>query len=115
MSKIDSKYSILLEEHKDILDVYWGFEVGEGWFDLISELLVNIKKQKLNKQFKIVQIKEKFGGLRVYVRHGREEVFNLIDEAEKKSYEICETCGKPGKLRLDSWHKVSCDKCHKKR
>ena len=57
----------------------------------------------------IVQIKEKFGGLRFYIENGSDTVYNYIDFAEHMSYKVCEKCGSPGKSRSLSWIKVLCD------
>lgn len=108
-------YADLRKQYKIYLDLPWGFEVGSGWLELITKLIEDIIETKPSKNFSIVQVKEKFGGLRVYTRHGKEEIYNLIDIAEKKSYEVCETCGDTGTLRRDSWYNVSCDLCHAKR
>lgn len=38
----------------------------------------------------------------------------MIDEAEAKSYTICEMCGKPGKTRSrHHWLCTLCDECAK--
>lgn len=63
-----------------------------------------------------VQIKSKFAGLRFYMTSGTDEMYRLIDEAEKKSYTICENCGAKGKLRNDRyWLETLCDNCEKNR
>ena len=49
----------------------------------------------------LLQIKEKFGGLRFYIAEGSDEMYNLIDEAEAKSMKTCQICGEPGKT---IWH-----------
>lgn len=46
----------------------------------------------------VVQVKEKFGGLRFYVQNACEEIYDLISQAEKCSYGICEICGASGRL-----------------
>ena len=49
--------------------------------------------------------------LRVYMNYDPEEIDDLIDEYEKKSYHICEVCGEDGKERENRhWYKVLCDK-----
>lgn len=58
-----------------------------------------------------IQVKEKFGGLRFYMAHGNDEIYNLIEEAESLSYKTCEGCGAPGKARPGSWVKVLCGVC----
>jgi len=86
-------------------------ECGDGWFDIISKLSRDLKS--LGFTGRVVQIKEKFGGLRYYVSEASLEVYNRIDEAEKASYSTCELCGSPGKLtRPDGfWYQTLCKKC----
>lgn len=87
----------------------WGFDVDDGWFDLIYKLSQNIVK--LDPTCEAVQVKEKFGGLRFYVNATTSEVFDLINKAEKESYKICEVCGKSGKLRNElPWIQTLCEK-----
>ncbi len=93
----------------------FGFECGDGWFNLIYELSKKINK--LCPEAKASQVKEKFGGLRFYVNYCSEKGLNLIHKYEKKSYKICEDCGatKEVKLRNFGWIKTLCDGCDKKR
>lgn len=87
----------------------FGFEVGDGWFDLIKEL-----SEKLEPMGVVaVQVKEKFGGLRFYVNHATDAAWDLIEEAEAKSETICERCGDPGELRGEHWVTTLCDNCDK--
>ncbi len=46
----------------------FGFEHGDGWYNIIDELCENITTLIGNKDIKVtaVQVKEKFGGLRFY-------------------------------------------------
>jgi len=87
----------------------WGFDTKDGWYDLIYEL-----SQKLviaSPETEATQVKEKFAMLRFYYTSATEEGANLIDKAEEMSGYICETCGKPGKLREDlGWYKTLCEK-----
>lgn len=93
--------------------MYWGMECGGGWFKLIYELCEKLE------QYNIIalQVKEKFGGLRFYIKGETEENFEkiqkIIHEAEVKSFRTCETCGKPGSLKTKGWCYVSCDNCEK--
>lgn len=91
----------------------FGFECGDGWFELIKEL-----SEKLEPEAGVVaiQVKEKFGGLRFYLRGGApDRVWDLIDEAEEKSEVTCEVCGKPGTLRGGGWVRTLCDECDKEK
>lgn len=107
----------------------FGFECGDGWFDLIWELSEKIEKlentnESMDKKAKrlllgnnsinVVQVKEKFGGLRFYIDGGIKGCQKLVNEYESKSYTICEVCGKEGKVRTGKWIKTLCDECYKK-
>jgi hypothetical protein len=85
------------------------FDVGNGWFPLIKELIEDLIALGWNKQ--TCQVKEKFGSMRFYINEGSDEVFNRITKAERDSYETCETCGEKGELRRDlGWISTLCDK-----
>ena len=85
------------------------FDVGNGWFPLIKELIEDLIALGWNKQ--TCQVKEKFGSMRFYINEGSDEIFNRITKAERDSYETCETCGEKGELRKDlGWILTLCDK-----
>ena len=95
----------------------FGFECDEGWWPLIIEcfdkiqFLLDEKYPKLKKTFLIVQVKEKFGGLRIYCNYDNDEIDSLIDEACEKAEQTCEVCGQPGKMQSKyHWMKTICDK-----
>jgi len=90
----------------------FGFECGSGWFNLIYELSEKLSKQ--DPSCMVVQVKEKFGGLRFYTNGISEIGYNLIYEYEDKSYSTCELCGntKTAKKRAGSWIRTLCNKCY---
>lgn len=108
------------------------FTVGDGWFQILFDLSKKIEealkeKDRLNgglktnatreprtshlKDFRVVQVKEKFGGLRFYVSQNfDDDVRQLIADAERQAGVTCEDCGKPGSLRNKSgWVFTACD------
>ena len=90
----------------------WGFECGDGWFDLIDELCSTIQNYIDNNnqvQVTVSQVKEKFGTLRFYCANDNRLVQGMIWFAEAMSERICETCGAKGKLITKGWHYVACD------
>lgn len=92
-------------------------DCDEGWFDLIWKLCedidVIVNRESLT-DFRVDQIKEKFGGLRFYVDGANKEVFDLINNAEVKSFKTCEICGKHGSMYVGwGWFKTLCRKCSK--
>ena len=96
-------------------NMYFGFDTGDGWFKLLKDLLLVLKKLGAE-NFEIVQVKTKFGGLRFYYVGGGREVETVIDWAEQVSYFICEFCGENAKWRsLRGWQWTLCDKCWEKK
>ena len=80
-------------------DVTCGCFCGNGWFKLIDELLTDIESLNPDESIKVDQIKEKFGGLRIYLNHYGEDdkiadqILDLIGMAEVYSTAVCESCG----------------------
>ena len=90
---------------------YFGFEHGDGWFDIVYNLCKQISE--ISPETKIAQVKEKYGVLSFYIYNGTEEVYNLIEEVELKSTSICEWCGKEGRRYVDyGWYRTLCSDCH---
>jgi hypothetical protein len=101
----------------------WGFECGDGWYNIINQLCANIQhhvdwaqeqKEKYGRgegctQVVAVQIKEKFGTLRFYTNGGDDQIYGMIRMAESMSAVTCEECGAPGKTRGRSWIYTACD------
>ena len=91
----------------------------KGWQSLIESVcdvidLVNADRPD-DKKVRIIQVKEKCGGLRFYTDREDLDVDGAIRSAEGRSYLTCETCGAPGTLWTDGWWKTLCDFCHKTR
>jgi len=45
----------------------------------------------------------------------KEKIRAVVNDAESRSYEICESCGSYGTYRRGNWVRVLCDKCEKKK
>lgn len=93
---------------------YGGMSIGPGWFKIIESLLSNIRRHTDWKKdcipVTIIQIKEKFGGLRFYYSGGDDTVRGLVKMAESWASTACEECGEPGTLRSGGWVRTLCDK-----
>jgi hypothetical protein len=61
-------------------------------------------------QFEILQLKEKFGGLRIHVNHANDSIRERIETAIRDSLCTREVYGLSGRLREDRWIKMLCDK-----
>jgi hypothetical protein len=95
----------------------FGFEHADGWFDLIWQLCLDIEDALHNLEpdaqmdFRVLQVKEKYGTLRFYANWGTDKIFDLIEDAEEKSARICEICGKEGRINSEGWVTVRCSDC----
>ena len=93
---------------------------GNGWFPLIWELsALNEKIARLIHPSKpqpvVVQVKEKFGGLRFYLDK-RPGVYSIAwyygIAVENQSFYVCEFCGGPAQRRINQgWMKSVCEAC----
>lgn len=110
---------------------YGGFCIGPGWWPIVESLSGQISsyvkwrnntREALLKDnphdhkipnyvepVKVVQIKEKFGGLRFYYEGGDEQIYGMVRIAESWASHSCEECGTPGKMREGGWIKTLCD------
>lgn len=110
---------IFADRHKPMTEtaMCWGFECGDGWYNIVNQLCSQIqhyidwknKKEEVVSQVVASQVKEKFGTLRFYYNGGDDYIRGLTSMAEAMSGVTCETCGKPGKFRGKGWYYTACD------
>lgn len=91
----------------------FGFEISEGWFNILKDLVIKLSQIDTEKKIRFVQVKEKFGQLRIYTGgYTTETIDDLIWKAEKLSSETCENCGKPSKnTNRNGWMSTVCVEC----
>ena len=99
--------------------ICYGLECGNGWYDLIytlcSQITNHLKWNKKDDKVQVVQVKEKFGGLRFYTNGVSDEIRGMIRMAEAMSYKICDVCGNKGEIRNNKgWHETTCEE-HKRK
>jgi hypothetical protein len=132
------KYPSLFEnKNKSIQEscMAWGIECNDGWYELLSSVCWRISQHEKNiadririrneagkendqsdlnyVPVKFDQIKEKFGGIRIYYTGGDDYVSGVVSLADEMSYKICEVCGNAGKPNKGGWITVLCDE-HRK-
>jgi hypothetical protein len=82
----------------------WGFTCGDGWFPLTWRLcldlyeLIQQEPEVERAAYRAVQVKEKFGGLRLYMNRWTPAMEERIARAESESLHTCDVCGQPGSL-----------------
>lgn len=109
----------------------FGIEVNNGWYQILSNVCWMIRQHEDNKRWrkkyleendpeklaaeseyfpvKFDQIKEKYGGLRLYFSGGDDYVEGLVSMAEAISYYVCEICGNKGEANKGGWISVRCE------
>jgi DNA-directed RNA polymerase subunit RPC12/RpoP len=103
----------------------YGLECGGGWKNIIDH--THEKLKYIDPDYKIAQIKEKFGGLRYYFDASIEygslayDIMNdIVKAAEYEASYTCELCGSQGlskgvKTRNDhGWYYTYCKECSDK-
>jgi hypothetical protein len=94
----------------------WGIECRAGWRRVMESLLVDLEAAivaqppERRHALRIVQMKEKFGQLCVYLAgDGTPEMKRAIDAAVEQSTRTCEICSADGELaERRSWWSVRC-------
>ena len=101
----------------------WGFECGDGWYNILNQLMGNIqhhidwrnKKEEVVAQVTLDQVKEKFGTLRFYYTGGDDEISGMVRMAESMSGVTCEECSAPAKTHGPGWIRTICKPCEEAR
>lgn len=122
------KYDLIAKKLEDkyfhFLKLNYGFEIGMGWFPIIENFLE--KAHHYQDDIQIVQIKEKFGGLRIYAsyltpdddddympnEHAYHMVNNLIEEAMFKASVTCCSCGTDQNVTKKFAYCPYCENCY---
>ena len=134
--KLFKKYPRIFGEENSKLSAHCiDLSIGDGWYNLIDELLGQIQYHldwvnaegefEFNKKFRkpgfepiqqveAAQIKEKYGGLRFYYIGGDDHIDGMIRLAEGLSYRTCEECGAPGTQSDPPWVRTFCECCKNK-
>jgi hypothetical protein len=97
--------------------LYWGLECGNGWKEILTDLAETVERHNIRLREKglpvveATQVKEKFGGLRVYTSHVDDFIDGAIEMAERACERTCEVCGSPGKIGGKNWLSCLCNEC----
>jgi len=110
----------------------WGIECNNGWYELLASVCWRIFQHEKNIEdkkriladepekikaeleyspVKFDQIKEKYGGLRIYFTGGDDYIDGIVSMAEEYSYKVCEVCGNSGKPNKGGWITTLCENC----
>lgn len=113
VAHITLKYGDMFHQSLD------SFDIGPGWYPIVEALCSNIAlylnnlKDDVRPDFKVVQVKEKFTCLEIYVDNADATIGGMIRMAESWADKSCEVCGNRG-IRSTTWLRVLCDEHAKK-
>lgn len=119
LEKIFKDFSV---EH--LLNQTWRYSgVGAGWGKVLEAFVATLS-QPLKERLHPIQVKEKFGGLRLYMyldtanlddvrsKELHRQLSSLVRITEEQASKTCELCGKPGSLKTDGgWWLTLCKEC----
>jgi len=116
--EIIEKYPLLF---KNLRSGKEKFECGKGWNNIIEEACENIMdyfdkfpEHSQNNIDSFVVVKEKYGFLTIQGGTFPDIVYDLIKDAEVKSFCTCEYCGDKGRpITIWGWEKTLCESCEK--
>ena len=118
----DPLYRGYSEEGEPDYSFTWEDELPTGWKNAFcpkmwDELKEILEKHNYLDKFRFVQIKEKYGTLRLYYNGVPEEIYDEIEAWEDKydrlSEKTCIHCGKPAKYMSIGWISPWCEDCAK--
>lgn len=127
------RYPFLIPRYEWSDEIAWGKDIPKysytlaedfpaGWWKAFGIMLCEELRDDLIRcnylyEFRIVQIKEKFGELRVYTGSlpMSSKAFDIIDKYSHLSQNICIICGRPDVPMINTgWISPYCYKCFKK-
>lgn len=87
-----------------------GFWAPDGWLDLVVEMDTRLRT---NPDYRIVQVKEKFGELRFYATGLTADEAEYVRDMETRSLTVCQGCGSTENvaIRHAGWVATMCGSC----
>ena len=111
-----NSFSDKIPEDYDYSYTEWD-AMEDGWRTAFGDLMLEemgecLKKTGNLKTFRIDQLKEKFGQLRLYHHGGNDKIGRIIDKYSVLSENICIKCGKPDVYMTNrGWMFPCCKEC----
>ena len=96
-------------------------EMPKGWRKAFGNMMMEELREVLVEEnfldgFRILEIKEKWGELRLYTNYHNDKIERIIKKYTTLSRNICIHCGKPDThMTYGGWYSPVCEECHEKR
>lgn len=102
----------------ELFEKCFDYSCPAGWEDIVYEACVRFSD--LDQPVDVVQVKQKFGSLRLYTNQYTPEIERIVKDAEEQCRHTCERCGsKDGSVERFSgtagWILNLCKPCQVKR
>lgn len=88
------------------------FDINDGWLQILHDCFEEMFLTGWNGE--LLQVKEKFGGLRIYLSGYYPEIEEIIIKYSKLSYTVCERCSTTENVESRSsfgWSLTLCPTC----
>lgn len=99
----------IIAKHPALFEGCFDFTPPKGWRGIVEALCDKLALTGCT----VSQVKEKFGGLRVYLDNGTDAALAAVRDAEAQAARTCERCGADGAKRSGSWLRTLCEGCAK--
>ena len=92
----------------------------EGWRKAFGNMMMEELREVLVEEnfldgFRILEIKEKWGELRLYTNYHNDKIERIIKKYSTLSKNICIHCGRPDtRMTGGGWYSPICEECHEK-
>jgi hypothetical protein len=107
-----------LEYPEIVRDLYY-YQISSGWFPLVEDFLLELKKLDLKDFPKLTEVKQKFGLLRIHLDEVTipdwEKVSSLVNKFEELSSQVCEVCGsisRVNQISIGGYIQSKCASCY---
>ena len=91
----------------------WRIAFGEQMCEELKRELLKYGGEKALQEYRIVQVKEKYGQLRWYTDWTSDMLEKIVDRYTELSERTCIRCGKPATQISTGWISPWCDECAK--
>lgn len=117
--KISEKEKESLTQEYPFLKDETGFnfidDIPDGWINVVKDFLPELKKRLIEinflEDYKLLQVKEKFGFIRWYDNCTDDKIISLIQELEHKTEKTCIICGDKAKYISLGYISPYCGEC----
>lgn len=111
IEKYPLQWIFCLSTHTELDNMPRGWRKEFG-LQMCEEIKQELKKHNYLYKYRIMQIKEKFGSLRIYDSGSPEGcIYPIINKYESLSMKTCVNCGKPAKYMTTGWICPYCEEC----